>query len=110
MHVQAMILTIVDTKLLVNIFRAIALHLSEFSCFVLVNALDDVSGHWILLHLHVISNDIGLCAQVLSLETPANLTWYRRSEVYDGTSIVDCFLLRVHLLAQIAGVRRLIEA
>lgn len=89
MHVQSMVHTIVDTELLVNIFRAIALHKSKFSCFVLINALDDVSGYWILCHLRVISNDIGLCAQVLSLETPANLTWYPRLEVYDGAFVVN---------------------
>ena len=110
MHVQVMVLTIVDTKLFVNIFGAIALHLSEFGCFVLINALDDVSGNWVLLHLHVIGNDVGLRSQVLSLETPANLTWLGRPVFYDGTFVVNCFLLRVHLLAQITGVSRLIEA
>ena len=110
MHVKAMVHTIVDTKLLVNSFRAIALHQSKFSCLVLINALDDVSGYWILRHLRVVSNDVGLGAQVLSLETPANLTWYPRFEVYDGAFVVDCFLLRIHLLAQIASIGRLIEA
>lgn len=76
----------------------------------LVNALDDVSGYWILRHLRVVSNDVGLRAQVLSLKTPANLTWYPRLEVDDGAFVIDCFLLRIHLLAQIASISRLIEA
>lgn len=108
MHVQAMVHTIVDTELLVNIFGAISLHLGKFSCFVLINALDDVFGYWILRNLRIISNDVGLRSQVLPLETPANLTRYPRLEVDDGTFVVDCFLLRVHLLAQIAGVSWLI--
>ena len=87
-----MVHVIVDFELLVKILSTIAFILSEFGCLVFVNTLDDVFWNGVLLHLHVICDDIGLCPKVLSFEAPADLTWNPGLEVYDCTFVIERFL------------------
>ena len=92
MHVQAVVHLIVDTELLVNAFSTVAFHLREFGRFMFVDALDDVLGHGIRCISRVVCNDIGLRSQVLSFETPADLTRYPWLEVYDRAFVIEGFL------------------
>ena len=87
-----MVHVIVDIELLVKILSTIAFILSEFGRLVFVNTLDDVFWNGVLLYLHVICDDIGLCSKVLSFEAPAYLAWNSGLEVNYCTFVIEGFL------------------
>lgn len=109
LHVQSVIQIVVNSELLVDLSRSVALISCELGRAMIVQLDKMLLLDWVFRHPHIVSENLRLFLEVRALDTPADSARYPRHCPHNGRLIVEGRLLGAHLFCQEPGVGWLVD-
>ena len=98
LHVQCVVHLIVNSKFLIKLSGSISLEPREHGCLVLIKLGESHFLNRPTGHSHIVSDNVMFGPQVLPLDTPTVLAWHTRYWVDNCGFVINCRLLRAHLV------------